>query len=131
MGNPKEVLKRNLEDLKGIKLRKLGEGIYVGRNFLKDVLINVEGAKWIFIHCVGDCIKGTGCVVYSVESKLEKGEVNVEELNLTPLFVTTRATTALHSLLEASKRLGIKRLEEAYNTVMDMVNEGKFLEWED
>ncbi|TRM97764.1 hypothetical protein DJ527_11655 [Sulfolobus sp. F1] len=104
----------------------------MGRNFLKDILVYVEynGQNGIFIHCVGDCIKGTGCVVYEVKDSMRKDDIKVEELNLTPLFVTSKAYTALHSLLEASKKLGIEKLEEAFNIIMDKVSEGKFLEWD-
>ncbi|MCI2414768.1 MAG: hypothetical protein MPF33_05920 [Candidatus Aramenus sp.] len=58
MGNPKVVVKRNNEDLRGVRLMKLGEGMYVGRNFLKDVLVYVEQGKGIFVHCVGGLLQG-------------------------------------------------------------------------
>jgi|UniRef100_A0A0F2LP81 hypothetical protein len=128
MCNPKEVVRRNYEDLKGARLIKLGEGVYVGRNFLKDVLVYVEQDKGIFVHCVGDCFKGTGCVVYEAKGNLSKEEVAVEELGLSPLFPTRKASTALLSLLEASRVLGLKQLEVAYGFILDKVNEGALMD---
>jgi hypothetical protein len=67
-------------------------------------------------------------VVYEAKGNPSKRKVAVEELGLSSLFLNRRASTALLSLLEASRVLGLKQLEVAYGFILNKVNEGALMD---